>query len=136
MVGARPTPAHGANTGSGSTTSATYVEALTGSTATTVSFTAPPSGTVLLTVGARISSSAATACYASVNVKNGTTTVLAAADTRAAIATGTSALSATTQFQVTGLVANTTYTATLAYKSAVTTSTATFTNRYITVTSM
>ncbi|WP_338698646.1 hypothetical protein V2W30_20940 [Streptomyces sp. Q6] len=129
-----PGPVHGANTGSGTTTSTAYVEALTGSTATTVTFTAPPSGAVLLTVGARGGSSAATAVYVSANVKNGTTVVLAAADTRAAIVTGTSACSATTQFQVTGLTANTAYTATLAYKSAATTSTATFANRFVTVT--
>ncbi|WP_353943394.1 hypothetical protein ABII15_18275 [Streptomyces sp. HUAS MG91] len=129
-----PAPAHAANTGAGTTTSTAYVEALTGSTATTVTFTAPPSGAVLVTVGARVSSSAATACYASANVKSGSTTVLAAADTRAALGTGTSALSASAQFQVTGLTVNTSYTATLAYKSGATTSTATFANRFVTVT--
>ncbi|MGW6362096.1 hypothetical protein ACWFR5_44755 [Streptomyces sp. NPDC055092] len=131
-------PVHKANTTTGTTTSTAYVETLTGSTGdpTTVTFTAPPSGAVLITVGAKVNSSAATACYASANVKNGATTVLAAADARAAVTTGTSAFSASTQFQVTGLTVNTAYTATLAYKSAVTTSTATFTNRFITVTNV
>ncbi|MGX1669771.1 hypothetical protein [Streptomyces sp. NPDC055400] len=133
-----PGPVHKANTTTGTTTSTAYVETLTGSTGdpTTVTFVAPPSGAVLITLGARANSSAATACYASASVKNGTTTVLAAADSRASIATGTSAISASTQFQVTGLTVNTAYTATLAYKSAATTSTATFTNRFVTVTSV
>ncbi|MEV5606821.1 hypothetical protein [Streptomyces sp. NPDC052225] len=129
-----PGPLHKAGTTTGTTTSTAYVETLTGATADTVTFTAPPSGAVLIAVGARANSSAASATYVSANVKNGTTTVLAAADSRAAIVTGTSAFSASTQFQVTGLTANTVYTVTLAFKSAATTSTATFTNRFVTVT--
>jgi hypothetical protein len=131
-----PGPSHKANTTQGTTSSTTYVETLTGSTGdpTIAAFTAPPSGSVLVSVGARANSSAVTACYASANIKLSTTTVLAAADARAAIATGTAALSASAQFQVTGLTAGGAYTATLAYKSGLTTSTATFANRFVTVT--
>lgn len=62
-----PGPVHKANTTAGTTTSTAYVETLTGSTGdpTTVTFTAPASGAVLVSVGARISSSAATACHMS-----------------------------------------------------------------------
>ncbi|MGW7611378.1 hypothetical protein ACWGKW_29785 [Streptomyces sp. NPDC054766] len=131
-----PGPVHLANTTTGTTTSASYVETLTGSTGdpTAVTFTAPASGSVLVTVGARINSSAATAAYISANIRLSTTVTLAAADARAAISYGTNLCSATTQFQVTGLTVNSSYTATLAYKSAATTSTATFTNRFVTVT--
>ncbi|GGS86908.1 hypothetical protein [Streptomyces chromofuscus] len=131
-----PGPVHKANTTTGTTTSTAYVETLTGSTGdpTAVSFTAPPSGTVLVSVGARGNSSAATSCFVSANVRLGTTVTSAAADTRAAVVTGTSAASAHTQYQLTGLTVGGAYTATLAYKSAVTTSTATFTNRFVTIT--
>ncbi|MFF3575790.1 hypothetical protein [Streptomyces mirabilis] len=131
-----PGPVHKANTTAGTTTSTAYVETLTGSTGdpTTVTFTAPASGAVLVSVGARISSSAATACHLSANIRLNTTVALAAADTRAALVVGTNQCSATTQFQVTGLTVNGVYTATAAYKSAATTSTATFANRFITVT--
>ena len=133
---ARTGPVHKANTTAGTTTSTAYVETLTGSTGdpTTVTFTAPASGAVLVSVGARISSSAATACHMSANIRLNTTVALAAADTRAALVVGTNQCSATTQFQVTGLTVNGVYTATAAYKSAATTSTATFANRFITVT--
>jgi hypothetical protein len=131
-----PGPVHKANTTAGTTTSTAYVETLTGSTGdpTTVTFTAPASGAVLVSVGARISSSAATACHMSANIRLNTTVALAAADTRAALVVGTNQCSATTQLQVTGLTVNGVYTATAAYKSAATTSTAAFANRFITVT--
>ncbi|NWF26953.1 hypothetical protein HW130_11840 [Streptomyces sp. PKU-EA00015] len=131
-----PGPVHKASTVTGTTTSTSYVETLTGSTGdpTAVAFAAPPSGTVLVTVGARANSSAATAAFVSANVRLGTTLTLAAADARAAIVSGTNQCSGSTQFQVSGLTAAGAYTATLAYKSAATTSTATFTNRFVTVT--
>ncbi|GAA2395899.1 hypothetical protein GCM10010420_21800 [Streptomyces glaucosporus] len=130
-----PGPAHKAVATAGTTTSTSYVETLTGSTdPLAVSFTAPPSGTVLVTVGARVNSSAATACHLSAVVRLGTTVALGAADARGATGVGTAQCSVSTQFQVTGLTAGGTCTATAAYRSAVTSSTATFANRFVTVT--
>ncbi|MFI6057473.1 hypothetical protein [Streptomyces sp. NPDC051286] len=133
-----PGPVHKANSTTGTTASTAYVETLTGSTGdpTAVTFTAPPGGSVLVTVGARISGSATSASFMSANIRQGTTVTLAAADTRAAIVTGTNQASASSQFQVTGLTANGIYTATAAYKSAATTNTATFVYRFVTVTPM
>ncbi|MFF3750106.1 hypothetical protein ACFYYH_06530 [Streptomyces sp. NPDC002018] len=131
-----PGPVHKANTTAGTLAATAYSETLTGSTGdpTAVTFTAPPSGSVLVSVGARISGSAAVACLMSANIRTGTTLTLAAADTRAAIVSGTNQCSASTQFQVNGLTAGAVCTATAAYKSAATTNTATFTNRFVTVT--
>ncbi|MEU6389798.1 hypothetical protein [Streptomyces sp. NPDC046939] len=132
-----PAPVLSGNSGAGTTTSTAYVEAPTGSTATSVSFVAPSSGTIQIALGARVSNSVASASgYVSAIVKKGTTVVLAAADARSALATGTGLLSASTQFQVSGLAVNTAHTVTLAYKSSATTSTATFANRFLTVTSV
>ncbi|GAX52986.1 hypothetical protein [Streptomyces olivochromogenes] len=132
-----PGPVHKANSTAGTTTAASYVESLTGSTGdpTAVTFTAPASGAVLVALGARLSSSATgTSCFMSANVRQGTTVVLAAADARSAISTGTDQCSVSTQFQVTGLTPNGVYTATAAYKSSATTATATGAYRFVTVT--
>ncbi|GAA1521660.1 hypothetical protein GCM10009730_31750 [Streptomyces albidochromogenes] len=129
-----PSPVLKLNPVAGTTASATYVEALTGSTGDTMAaaFTAPPSGTVLVTLGARISSSVATgAGFMSMTVKQGTTVTLATADTRAAIFGGGMQCSASTQFQVSGLSGGVSYTATPAYRSSATTSTATFAHRFL-----
>ncbi|MFF3098599.1 hypothetical protein [Streptomyces cyaneofuscatus] len=131
-----PSPVLKLNAVAGTTTSATYAEALTGSTGDTMvaAFTAPPSGTVIITVGARVSSSVATATgLMSVAVKQGTTVASATADTRAAISVGTAQNSVSTVFQITGLTGGVAYTATPAYRSSATTSTATFANRFLRV---
>ncbi|MGW7056819.1 hypothetical protein [Streptomyces sp. NPDC054887] len=131
-----PSPVVKLNPVAGTTASATYIEALTGSTgdAMAAAFTAPPSGAVLVTVGARISSSVSTgAGYMSMTVKQGTTVTLATADTRAAVFGGGMQCSVSTQFQVSGLSGGVAYTATPAYRSSATTSTATFANRFLRV---
>ncbi|MYV54207.1 hypothetical protein [Streptomyces sp. SID3212] len=132
-----PGAVHKANTTTGTLAAVTtYTETLTGSTGdpTAVTFTVPLSGSVLVSVGARISSSAAAAAsFMSANIRTGTTVTLAAADARAAIVTGTNQCSASTQFQVNGLTSGAVCTATAAYKSA-TSNTSTFTNRFVTVT--
>ncbi|MDT0489295.1 hypothetical protein RM717_02085 [Streptomyces griseus] len=131
-----PTPVLKLNPVAGTTTSATYADALTGSTGDTMvtAFTAPPSGTVIVTVGARISSSVATATgLMSVTVKQGTTVTLATADTRAAVSVGTGQSSVSTLFQVSGLTGGVAYTATPAYRSSAASSTATFANRFLRV---
>jgi hypothetical protein len=131
-----PGSVHKANTTVGTLAVTAYTETLTGSTGdpTAVTFTAPLSGSVLVSVGARISGSAAVASFMSANIRTGTTLTLAAADARAAIVSGTNQCSASTQFQVNGLAVGAVCTATAAYKSAATTNTSTFTNRFVTVT--
>ncbi|QIQ04695.1 hypothetical protein [Streptomyces liangshanensis] len=131
-----PGAVHKANTTAGTLAVTAYTETLTGSTGdpTAVTFTAPLSGSVLVSVGARISGSAASASFMSANIRTGTTLTLAAADARAAIVSGTNQCSASTQFQVNSLAPGAVCTATAAYKSAATTNTATFTNRFVTVT--
>ncbi|MFJ1550183.1 hypothetical protein [Streptomyces sp. NPDC088246] len=131
-----PGPVHKANSTTGNTASATYVETLAASTGdpTAVTFTAPPSGSVLVQLGARISSNGAASGLMSANIRTGTTLTLAAADTRAAIVSGTNQSSASTQFQVSGLAAGAVCTATAAYKSSTTANTATFVYRFLTVT--
>lgn len=131
-----PAPVHKANSTVGTTTATAFVETLTPSTGdpTVAAFTAPASGSVLVSVGARISNSATGTCFMSANIKagSGSTVVLAAADGRSAIATGTGQVSASTQYLVAGLTPNSAYTATAAYKC--TAGTATFAFRFLTVT--
>ncbi|MDG4857701.1 hypothetical protein P8605_05945 [Streptomyces sp. T-3] len=129
-----PGPSHWYNHQPSTTTSATYAEIAT--EALSVGFLAPPSGTVLITLGARISNSAASTAYLSAAVKQGGTVVSAAADARAAMVQGTNLASASIQYPVSGLTAGLTYTVTGAYRSAATTNTATFANRFVTVTPM
>ncbi|MEU8889217.1 hypothetical protein [Streptomyces sp. NPDC048442] len=129
-----PRPALKQNATPGTTASAAYTETLTGSTGETMvtGFLTPPSGTAIVTVGARVSSSvAAGAAYMSVVVKQGTTVTVASADARAAISGGTAQNSVSAQFQVSGLTGGVSYTMTPAYRSSATTSTATFANRFL-----
>ncbi|MFI5808104.1 hypothetical protein [Streptomyces sp. NPDC051561] len=122
------------NATAGTTASAAYTETLTGSTGETMvtALLPPPSGTVIVTVGARVSSSvAAGTAFMSVVVKQGTTVTLATADARAAISGGTAQNSVSAQFQISGLTGGASYTVTPAYRSSVTTSTATFANRFL-----
>ncbi|MCZ4506881.1 hypothetical protein O3Q52_01390 [Streptomyces sp. ActVer] len=130
-----PAPVHKANPTVGTTAATAFVETLTGSTGDSVAaFTAPASGSVLVSVGARISNSTTGTCFMSANVKagSGSTVVLAAGEGRSAISTGTGQVSASTQYLVSGLTPNSAYTATAAYKC--TTGTATFAFRFLTVT--
>ncbi|MFI6281517.1 hypothetical protein [Streptomyces sp. NPDC050988] len=131
-----PAPVHKANSTVGTTASTAFVETLTGSTGdpTAAAFTAPASGSVLVSVGARGSNSTTGTCFMSANVRagSGSTVVLAAADARSAISTGTGQVSASTQYLVSGLTPNSAYTATAAYRC--TAGTATFAFRFLTVT--
>ncbi|MFE6165579.1 hypothetical protein ACFQ7F_42510 [Streptomyces sp. NPDC056486] len=132
-----PGPSHWYISTAGTTTSAAYVETLTGATPPlAVTATAPPSGTLLITVGARISNSSANLAYLSASVKQGATVVSAAADTRAAIVGGTNQVSSCIQYPVSGLTPGVTYTFTGAYRSAAAANTATFANRFLTITPM
>ena len=130
-----PAPVHKANATGGTTASTAFVETLTGSTGdpTVAGFTAPASGSVLVSLGSRISNSATGTCFMSANVRagSGSTVVLAAADSRSAISTGTGQISASTQYLVNGLTPNSVYSATAAYRC--TAGTATFFYRFVTV---
>ncbi|MGP4048315.1 hypothetical protein [Streptomyces sp. 2A115] len=131
-----PAPVHKANSTGGTTASTTFVETLTGSTGdpTVATFTAPASGSVLVSLGSRISNSATGTCFMSayVRLSSSSTVVLAAGDGRSAISTGTGQISASTQYLVSGLTPNSVYTASAAYRC--TAGTATFAFRFITVT--
>ncbi|MEU1014811.1 hypothetical protein ABZ383_27965 [Streptomyces sp. NPDC005900] len=130
-----PGPVHWFSNLSGTTTSTAYVETLTGVTEPfAVTFLAPPSGIALLTVGARINNSAAGLAHFSASVKQGTRVVFAAADNRAAVVGGTNPVSASSQFPLSGLTAGAAYTVTGAYRT--TAATATFTNRFLTLTGL
>ncbi|WP_055565462.1 hypothetical protein [Streptomyces atriruber] len=120
---------------SGTTGSSSYVETLTGATEPfAVTFIAPPSGTSLLMVGARVNNSAAGTAYFSASVKQGTRVVSAAADTRAAVVGGTTSTSASSVFPLTGLTPGAAHTVTGAFRTTAT-STA-FANRFLTITHM
>ncbi|WP_327354627.1 hypothetical protein [Streptomyces sp. NBC_01304] len=129
-----PNPSHWYNYRPNTTASATYVEIPT--EPLSVGFLAPPSGTVLITLGARMSNSAASTAYLSAAVKQSSTVVSAADDARAAVVQGTNLVSASIQYPVSGLTPGLTYTVTGAYRSAAATNTATFVNRFVTVAPM
>lgn len=125
-----------ANNDGGNTTSTTYVETITDANGDPVNavFTAPPSGTVIVTVGSYMFGSTGTSgIYMSATVRQGTTVVLAASDDRAAIAHGTPRYSTSSQFQVSGLTAGGSYTATPCYRTAAATNVANFDTRFIRV---
>ncbi|MGK5639708.1 hypothetical protein ACSNOK_15555 [Streptomyces sp. URMC 126] len=128
-------PAYKINAKAGTTASTTYVETLTGSDGDpmAVAFTAPLSGSVLVTVGAYMGGGASAAAFMTVAIRQGTTVTVAASDERAAMALGTGRASAQHQFLVTGLTAGTAYTATPAYRTAAANSTASFEKRFVRV---
>ncbi|MFG2138015.1 hypothetical protein [Streptomyces sp. NPDC048650] len=130
-----PSPAFLINYTPGTSVSASYAETLTGvPTVLAVSFAAPPSGMVMVTVGAVANGTAATAnAFMSVAVKQGTTVTVAPSDDRAAVSTGTGRTSVSSQSPVTGLTPGIVYTAVPNYRTSVATSTATFDNRFIRV---
>ncbi|MEU5685133.1 hypothetical protein DEJ48_20375 [Streptomyces venezuelae] len=128
-------PAHWSSTLSGTTTSTSYVETLTGATEPfAFTFLAPPYGVAVLTVGARFNNSAAGLAYFSASVKQGTRVVTAAADSRAAVVGGTNQVTASMQIPMTGLTPGAAYTVTGAYRT--TAGTLTLSNRYLTITSL
>jgi hypothetical protein len=128
-----PGPVYKVNLDGGTTTSTTYVETLTNAAGDpmNVAFTAPPSGSVIVTVGAYIFGTGTVASYMSATIRQGTTVVLATSDDRAAIVNGTERASVSTQFQVNNLTAGSSYTATPGYRSAATTNTANFDTRFV-----
>lgn len=134
-VPAAPTPVYKINLTSGTTTSTTYVETLTTGDPVTVSFLAPASGQLLVTVGGYLwSSVSGNSSVMSANIRNSAGTIVVTAnDNRAALVNSTSRASVSSQFLVTGLTPGATYTATPAYRSSVTTNTASFDSRFVRV---
>ncbi|MEU6121818.1 hypothetical protein [Streptomyces sp. NPDC047123] len=128
-----PGIAHWYGTTTGTTASTAYVETLTGAADPfAINVLAPPSGILVLAIGARLSNSVAGTVHFAASVKQGTKVVLAAADSRAAIAGGTNQVSASLQFPLSGLTPGAIYTVTAAHRT--TAGTATFTNRFLTIT--
>ncbi|WP_149180811.1 hypothetical protein [Streptomyces sp. TRM49041] len=120
----------------GYTSSTTYVEAITDTTQPTISatFTVPASGKVLVTVGfngrAGVEGQWA---RMSANIRKNGALVLAAHETRSAIAANNRSYSVSTTFPVTGLEVGATYTAVSAHASSATTNKCWFDNRFIRV---
>lgn len=125
------------NNNLGTTASTTAVEILTDSatTAVTAAFTAPPTGQVIVTLGAYMYSSAAYGSYMSATVYKASdnSVALAPSADRAVVVNSTNRASCSTQFLVTGLAAGTVYNAVPCFWSANAANTATFDTMFIRV---
>ncbi|WP_175409940.1 hypothetical protein [Streptomyces sp. TRM64462] len=132
-----PGPAFQISNDAGYTASTTFVESLldTPGSPLSVTFTAPPSGAVLVTVGARMLTSGTSDTYGFITavIRRDGTVVTPAHDDRSAINTSPRSTSCSTTFRVTGLTAGAVHTATLAYRSDATTVNAWFDNRFVRV---
>ncbi|MDX3130245.1 hypothetical protein PV367_10670 [Streptomyces europaeiscabiei] len=134
-----PVPVFLFNNDAGTTTSTTPAETLTGATGDPLvaAFTAPPTGKVVVTVGAMMFNSTATTGYMGATIKkvaDGSVFLPSSID-RCAILLSTDRVSTSSQFLVSGLAAGTAYSATPTYWSATpaTTNTVTYDNRFIRV---
>ncbi|MCX5236695.1 hypothetical protein OG824_15985 [Streptomyces prunicolor] len=125
------------NNDAGTTVSTTAVEVLTDSstTAVTAAFTAPPTGQVIVSLGAYMYSSAAYGSYMSATIYKASdkSVFLASSADRAAVVNSTNRASCSTQFLVTGLTAGTVYNAVPCFWSANAASTATFDTMFVRV---
>ncbi|MGW2043782.1 hypothetical protein ACWCPF_01185 [Streptomyces sp. NPDC001858] len=132
-----PGPAFAQSLDAGTTTSTAYTAALTGTTVTalTLNFTAPPSGAVIITVGARISTSGTETAQAhmSPQVTLGTTVLWAPDDERAASASGSLGKSVSTQLRLGSLTVGSTYTVTAMHRSNTANITCWFDNIFVRV---
>ncbi|MEU1513965.1 hypothetical protein ABZ490_17695 [Streptomyces sp. NPDC005811] len=117
-----PGPVFASSLDAGYTTSTTYTATLveTAVSALTLSFTAPPSGGVIISLGARISTSGSETVQAhmSPQVTLGTTVVWAADDERAASGSGAISKSQSTQLRLNSLTAGSVYTVTAMHRSS------------------
>ncbi|MDX2526585.1 hypothetical protein ACSCB1_20175 [Streptomyces europaeiscabiei] len=134
-----PVPVFLFNNDAGTTTSTTPNETLTSATGDPLvaAFVAPPTGRVIVTVGAMMFNSTATTCYMGATIKkvsDGSVFLTSTID-RCAMLLSTDRVSTSSQFLVSGLTAGTAYSATPTYWSAVPTSTntASYDNRFIRV---
>jgi hypothetical protein len=119
----------------GYTTSTTYTSTLTDTavTALTLNFTAPPSGSVIIALGARVytTSSETTTAHMSPQVTLGTTVIWAADDERAASGSGAVNKSVSTQLRLNSLTPGSTYTITSMHRSTSSTVPAWFDTIYL-----
>ncbi|MFJ8106759.1 hypothetical protein [Streptomyces sp. NPDC096132] len=117
-----PGPAFAQSLDAGYTTSTTYTAALQDTTlaALTLTFTAPPSGAVIVSAGARISTSGSETVQAhmSPQVTLGSTVIWAADDERAASGSGAVSKSNQTQLRLGSLTAGSVYTVTAMHRSS------------------
>ncbi|WP_327184594.1 hypothetical protein [Streptomyces sp. NBC_01334] len=116
-----PGPAFVQSLDAGTTASTTYTAALASTTVTalTLGFTAPPSGSVIIGLGARMSSGGETAqAHMSPQVTLGSTVIWAADDERAASGSGAVSKSTSTQLRLNSLTAGSTYTVTAMHRSS------------------
>jgi hypothetical protein len=132
-----PVPVFKYNNDAGTTASTTAVETLTGSatTAVTASFTAPPTGQAIVTLGAHMYNSGAYGSYMSATVYKASdkSVFLASSADRAVVVNSVNRSSCSTQFLVTGLAAGTVYNAVPCFWSANAAGTATFDTMFIRV---
>ncbi|WP_416977634.1 hypothetical protein [Streptomyces sp. T028] len=116
-----PGPAFASSLDAGYTASTTYTAALVGTSvsALTLNFTAPPSGAVIISAGARISTSGSETVQAhmSPQVTLGSTVIWAADDERAASGSGAVSKSAVAQLRLGSLTAGSVYTITAMHRS-------------------
>lgn len=134
-----PGPVFLYNNDAGTTTSTTPAETLTSAAGDPLvaGFFAPPSGQVIVTVGALMFNSSATTCYMGATIRKVSdgSVFLASTIDRAAMINGAERASTSSQFLVSSLTAGAVYSATPTYWSAVptTTNTANYDNRFIRV---
>ncbi|MFJ3581660.1 hypothetical protein ACIPPS_05365 [Streptomyces sp. NPDC090127] len=131
-----PTTGWASNADGGYCKSTAWVEVVTDTTSPGIAttFTTPVSGAVLISVGFHGGNAVdGTTCRMSVNIRQGSTLVLAADEGRAAVVSGRSNYSVSTMFRVTGLKPHTVYNAVGAYQSSAASNNAWYDNRYIRV---
>ncbi|WP_033279988.1 hypothetical protein [Streptomyces sp. NRRL F-525] len=130
-----PGPAFAQSLDAGYTTSTTYTSTLTDTavTALTLNFTAPPSGSVIIALGARAytTSSETTTAHMSPQVTLGTTVIWSADDERAASGSGAVGKSVSTQLRLNSLTPGATYTITAMHRSTSSTVPAWFDTIYL-----
>jgi hypothetical protein len=118
---AAPGPAFTQSLDAGSTTSTTYTAALadTAVTSLALNFTAPPSGSVVIGIGARVytAGSETVTAHLSPQVTLGSTVVWAPDDERAASGSGAVSKSVSTQLRLNSLTSGATYTVTAMHRS-------------------
>ncbi|MEU3610906.1 hypothetical protein ABZ725_01135 [Streptomyces sp. NPDC006872] len=132
-----PGPAFASSLDAGYTASTTYTAALvdTSVAALTLTFVAPPSGAVIISLGARMAttSSESVSAHMSPQVTLGTTVIWAADDERAASGSGALYKSVSTQLRLGSLTVGSTYTITAMHRSSSATVNAWFDNLFIRV---
>ncbi|MFI6334734.1 hypothetical protein [Streptomyces sp. NPDC050535] len=135
-----PVPVFLHNNDAGTTTATAASETLTDALGDPLvaAFVAPPTGRAIVTVGASMNNSSATACYMGATVKRVSdgSVFLASSVDRAGTVHNTNRVSASSQFLVTGLAPGTAYSAVPTYWSAVNasvTNTAGYDNRFVRV---